>query len=139
MAPMPGVRLSLIVARPVAIYSGMVPGLVAGQYRKDELEIDVWPLARRAGARTIAARAIGVDAADHRIHVEDRPPIAYDTASFDVGSTVSGLDLPGVRDYALPTRPIVELVVRVEALVARLRGRTRPRVIVVGAGAGGVE
>jgi len=139
MAPLAGVRLTLIVDRPVAIYSGMVPGLVAGQYRKDELEIDVWPLARRAGARVIAARATAVDAADHRIHIEDRPPVAYDTASFDVGSTVSGLDLPGVREHALPTRPIVELVARVEGLLARLRGRTRPRVIVVGAGAGGVE
>ena len=139
MAPVSGVRLTVIVDRPVAVYSGMVPGLVAGQYRRDELEIDVWPLARRAGARTVVARATGVDAAERRILLDGRPPLAYDTASFDVGSTVSGLDLPGVREHALPTRPIAELVARAEDLVAALRGRDRPRVIVVGAGAGGVE
>ena len=139
MAPVSGVRLTVIVDRSVAVYSGMVPGLVAGQYRRDELEIDVWPLARRAGARTVVARATGVDAAERRILLDGRPPLAYDTASFDVGSTVSGLDLPGVREHALPTRPIAELVARAEALVAALRGRDRPRVIVVGAGAGGVE
>jgi len=100
MAPVSGVRLTVIVDRPVAVYSGMVPGLVAGQYRRDELEIDVWPLARRAGARTVVARATGVDAAERRIHLDGRPPLAYDTASFDVGSTVSGLDLPGVREHA---------------------------------------
>ena len=110
MAPVPGVRLTVIVDRPIAVYSGMVPGLVAGQYRRDELEIDVWPLARRAGARTVVARATGVDAAERRILLDGRPPLAYDTASFDVGSTVSGLDLPGVREHALPTRPIAELV-----------------------------
>ena len=139
MAPVSGVRLTVIVDRPVAVYSGMVPGLVAGQYRRDELEIDVWPLARRAGARTVVARATGVDAAERRILLDGRPPLAYDTASFDVGSTVSGLDLPGVREHALPTRPIAELVARAEELVAALRGRDRPRVMVVGAGAGGVE
>ena len=122
MAPVSGVRLTVIVDRPVAVYSGMVPGLVAGQYRRDELEIDVWPLARRAGARTVVARATGVDAAERRILLDGRPPLAYDTASFDVGSTVSGLDLPGVREHALPTRPIVELVARGKSWLPRCAG-----------------
>src|SRR5262245_66414838 len=104
MAPVSGARLTVIVDRPVAIYSGMVPGLVAGQYRRDELEIDVWPLARRARARIIVARATGVDAAARRIGLDGRPAVAYDTASFDVGSTVSGLDLPGVGQHAPPPR-----------------------------------
>jgi selenide,water dikinase len=139
MAPVPGVRVTVIVDQPVAVYSGMVPGLVAGQYRHDEVEIDVWPLARRARARVVVARAIGVDTAERRVVLEGRPPLRYDTASFDVGSTVGGLELPGVGEHALPTRPIATLVARVDALVARLRAMTRPRVIVVGAGAAGVE
>src|SRR5262245_42613533 len=139
MAPVSDVRLTVIVDRTVAIYSGMVPGLVAGQYRRDELEIDVWPLARRARARIIVAQATGVDAAERRIRLDGRPAVASDTAAFDVGSTVSGLDLPGVREHALPTRPIADLVARTEALVTSLRGREQPRVLVVGAGAGGVE
>jgi selenide,water dikinase len=139
MSPVPGARLTVVVDQPIAIYSGMVPGLVAGQYRRDELEIDVWPLARRAGARCVVSRATGVDTTEHRIVLEGRPPLRYDTASFDVGSTVSGLELPGVREHALPTRPIALLVARVALLVDRLRARDRARVVVVGAGAGGVE
>jgi selenide,water dikinase len=139
MAPVAGVRLTLVVDQPVAIYSGMVPGFVAGQYRRDELEIDVWPLARRAGARVIVARAVGIDTGERRIAVEGRPAVRYDTASFDVGSTVGGLDLPGVRQHALPTRPIARLIDRVEELTARLRERPGPRIVVVGAGAAGVE
>ena len=139
MMPVAGVRLTLVVDRPIAIYSGMVPGLVAGQYQRHELEIDVWPLARRAGARIIVAPAVGVDPRERRIALEGRPSIAYDTASFDIGSTVGGLDLTGVREHALPTRPIALLVRRVDALVEALRASTEPRVVVVGGGAGGVE
>src|SRR5215468_7675215 len=139
MDPVAGVRLTVVVDRPVAIYSGMVPGFVAGHYRREELEIDVWPLARRAGARVIAARAVRIDARERRIALEGRPPVRYDTASLDVGSTVGGLDLPGVGEHALATRPIARFVAHVDELVARLRATARPGVVIVGAGAAGVE
>ena len=48
--PVPRVRLSVVTDSPRAVYSGMFPGLVAGQYRLEDLEIDVERLARRAGA-----------------------------------------------------------------------------------------
>ncbi|MCI0546180.1 MAG: selenide, water dikinase SelD [Candidatus Rokubacteria bacterium] len=140
MRPVPGVRLTVVVDRSIAAYSGMVPGFVAGQYALEDLEIDVRPLALRAGARCIVSRAVGLDPGERTILLEDRPPLRYDTAAFDVGSTVAGLDLPGVREHALPTRPIGEFVRRVDAeVLARARGRPRFRLIVVGAGAGGVE
>ena len=139
MAPVPRVRLTVIVDRPVAVYSGMVPGFVAGQYRREELEIDVRPLALRAGARFVVARATGLDPRARRVCLDGRPPVPYDTASFDVGSTVSGLDLPGVPEHALATRPIGRFVRHLEALIAQARGRAGFRLVVVGAGAGGVE
>ena len=139
MAPPPGARLTLIVDQPVAVYSGMVPGFVAGQYAREELEIDVRPLAARAGARCIVARATGVDPTARRVLLEGRAPIAYDTVSFDVGSTVAGLEVPGAREHAVPTRPIGAFVARVDEIIAAARGRAAFRVAVVGAGAGGVE
>jgi len=137
--PMPGVHLSMVTDGPRAVYSGMVPGLVAGQYRFDEIEIDVERLARRAGAAWIEAQVTGLDASARRIRVRDAPPIDYDTASFDVGSTVAGLDLPGVAAHALPTRPIGEFARRADAVVHRARARPGLRLVVVGAGAAGVE
>jgi selenide,water dikinase len=139
MAPVSGCRLTLMVDRPVAVYSGMVPGFVAGQYARGDLEIDVRPLARRAGARVIVARVTGLDVPGRRVTLEGRPPIAYDTVSFDVGSTVAGLERPGVRAYAIATRPIGEFVRRVDGVVAAAEARAAFRVVVVGAGAGGVE
>ena len=136
-APCRGSGSPWCVDRPVAVYSGMVPGFVAGQYRRDELEIDVRPLALRAGARFIVTPAVGLDPRERLIHLEGRPPLRYDTAAFDVGSTVAGLALPGVREHALATRPIGRFVEHVDALIARARERGRCRLVVVGAGAGG--
>ena len=139
MDPAPGVRLTVVVDRPVAVYSGMVPGFVAGQYRQDELEIDVRPLCMRAGARFIVAAATGLDPSQRRVILDGRPPLAYDTISFDVGSTIAGLDRPGVAEHAIPTRPIGAFVRSADAVVERARGRPGVKLVVVGAGAGGVE
>jgi selenide,water dikinase len=142
MAPMAGVRLTLVVDRPVAVYSGMVPGFVAGDYAAHELEIDAVPLARRAGARVVLAPALSVDVAARRLELEGRPPLGWDVASLDVGATVREFDLPGVREHALATRPIGDFV---RQLDARLRSAAlaRPvgalRIAIVGAGVAGVE
>jgi selenide,water dikinase len=141
MRPLAGARVTLVVDRPDAVYSGMVPGFVAGDYRADELEIDAVPLARRAGARVVLAPALRVDPAARRIEVEGRPSLPYDVASLDVGSAVRGADVPGVREHALATRPIGRFVEALEGALAGAAagGRGALRVAVVGGGAAGVE
>lgn len=142
MTPLPGARITVVVDRTVAVYSGMVPGFVAGQYPAHALEIDLRPLARRAGARIIVAPVERIDPGRRHLHIEGRPPLPYDLCSLNIGSKVAGADLPGVREHALSTRPIGRFVSRLDAALSRLsttsRGRS-PRVVVVGAGAGGVE
>lgn len=135
MKPLP-YRITVVVDRSVAVYSGMVPGVVAGQYEPHEVAIDVRPLARRCGAAFVEAAATRIDADLKRVHVEGRPPIAYDVASIDIGSTVAGMDTPGAPEHAVPTRPIGRLVERLEA--RRAQGDVGS-VAVVGGGAGGVE
>ena len=142
MRPVAGVRLTLVLDRPEAVYSGMVPGFVAGDYGVAECEIDVVPLARRAGARVVLAAATAPDPQRKTISLADRPTLPYDVASLDVGSTVRGLELPGVREHALATRPIRGFVDSLDAAVAAAQARRREgalRVAVVGGGAAGVE
>ena len=142
MRPWPEARVTVVLDTPVAIYSGMVPGFVARQYRASELEIDVVPLARRAGAEVVLDAAVGVDPAARRVLLESRPPLAYDFVSFDIGSTVAGLDLPGVREHACATRPISRLVAEIESVSAAFLAGDRSRrfeVVIAGGGAGGVE
>jgi len=142
MAPVAGVHLSVVLDRPIAVYSGMVPGFAAGEYDAHELEIDVVPLARRAGARVLLAPATRIDPEARRIELAGRASIAYDVASLDVGSTVRGLDLPGVREHALATRPIGAFVEELDERLGREASASRAtplRVVVVGAGAAGIE
>ncbi len=134
MDPLP-YRITVVVDRSVAVYSGMVPGVVAGQYMAHEVEIDVRPLARRCGVALVEAAATRVDGVQRQVRLEGRPPIAYDVASIDIGSTVAGLDTPGVRAHAVPTRPIGRFM---EHLAARGHDGDGG-VVVVGGGAGGVE
>jgi selenide,water dikinase len=141
MEPMPGVRLSVVVDRHEAVYSGMVPGLVAGNYACHEPIIDVLPLARRAGARCIHARVRAIDAQARSVILEGRPPIPYDVASVNVGSTVRDLEVPGLSEHGLATRPIGRFVEELEARLQAVASESSPalRVVVVGAGAAGVE
>jgi selenide,water dikinase len=141
--PPPRARVTVVVDTPLAVYSGMVPGFVAGQYEAHELEIDVVALAQKARASVVVARATGIDAAGSRILVEGREPIRYDVASINVGSVVAGLDLPGVRDHAVPTRPVGRFVSTVDAAVKRAASARSDAhtlaVVVVGGGVAGVE
>ena len=142
MDPVAGVRLTWVLDRPVAVYSGMVPGFVAGSYERRELEIDCVPLGRRAGARLILAAATGLDPGRSRLAIAGRPAIAYDAISFDVGSTVRGLDLPGVRAHALATRPIASFIDALEDFAhAGAAGNDGGggRLAIVGGGAAGAE
>ena len=140
--PPPACNPTMVVDLPIAVYSGMVPGFVAGQYRKEEVEIDIVELCRRAGVRVVIGRVIGIDPDEQRIVTEDGASVPYDVATFDIGSTVAGLDLPGVREHSLPTRPIGRFCEEVDVLVEAVK-REAPvdpvRVLVVGGGAGGVE
>jgi selenide,water dikinase len=140
MQPEPGLHLTLVVDQPLAVYSGMVPGFAAGEYEARELEIDAVPLARLAGARCVVAPALRVDPVARSIEVEGRAPIAYDFASLDVGSSLRGLERPGVAELALATRPIRRFVDSFAARIAALAGHARPvEIAVIGGGAAGVE
>ena len=52
-SPLPNADLTVLVDKPIAVYSGMVPGFVAGQYLAEELQIDVRHLAEAARATLV--------------------------------------------------------------------------------------
>lgn len=140
MAPPPGLRLTLINPDPVAAYSGMLPGFVAGHYRQEEAEIDLVRLARFAGARLILARATGIDRAAGLVQVEGRGPVGYDLLSVDIGVTSDLPCIAGFAGHGLPAKPLGAFAAGWSAFVAKVAaGQAAPEVAVIGAGLAGVE
>jgi selenide, water dikinase len=137
MDPLPGTRVTVINPDPVAPYTGMLPGMIAGHYRRDELMIDLVRLARFAGARVILDRATGIDLEARLIHLAGRPPLPYDLAAIDVGITSDLPSLPGALEHAVAAKPLGRYAAVWEAFVAN--PPARPRVVILGAGLGGVE
>ncbi|AZL59768.1 selenide, water dikinase SelD [Tabrizicola piscis] len=137
MDPLPGTRLTVINPDPVAPYTGMLPGLIAGHYRRDELMIDLVRLSRFANARLILDRATGIDRDARLIHLTGRAPLPYDLAAIDIGITSDLPGLPGAMDHAVAAKPLGAYAARWEAFLARRLAY--PRVSILGAGLGGVE
>jgi selenide,water dikinase len=133
MDPLPGTRLTLINPDPAAPYTGMLPGLIAGHYRREELMIDLVRLTRFAGARLILDRATGIDRDQRLIHLAGRPPLPYDLAAIDIGITS---DLPG-QPHTTAAKPLGPYAAAWETYLSRRPDS--PRIAILGAGLGGVE
>jgi selenide,water dikinase len=137
MNPLAGVRLTLINPDPVAPYTGMLPGHIAGHYSRSAMMIDLVRLARFAGARLIIDRATGIDRTARAIHLAGRPPVAYDLASLDIGITSDLPGLPGFADHSVSAKPLGAYARQWDAFLAQCSAT--PSLTVVGGGVGGVE
>ncbi|MEX2239206.1 MAG: selenide, water dikinase SelD [Burkholderiales bacterium] len=140
MQPMPGVRLTLICSDTHTPYSGMLPGYIAGHYSYDDVHIDLSRLARFAGARFLRAEALGLDRGAGRVLCRERPPVAYDWLSINIGSTPQMDGVAGAQAHVVPVKPIHAFDARWRLLLERVRKHAgTTRIAVVGGGAGGVE
>lgn len=141
MNPLPGARLTVINPGPAAPYTGMLPGLIAGHYQRDEIMIDLVRLARHAGARAILDRATGIDRARRLVHLADGPPIAYDLLSIDIGIGSDLPDIPGYADHAVAAKPLGRYAQAWEAFLASIQPKPQPnpRLVIIGGGVAGVE
>ncbi len=140
MAPLPGAQVTLVNPDAKAPYTGMLPGFVAGHYQRADLDIDMVRLARQAGARLIADRAIGIDTEAKTVQLKSRPDICYDTLSIDIGITSALMDLPGASDHLVPAKPLGRFADSWSALIEDAQLKRRPlNIAVIGAGVAGVE
>jgi pyridine nucleotide-disulfide oxidoreductase family protein len=136
--PMPGVQAVLATPNPRQIYSGMVPGWIAGHYTLDECSIALEPLARAAKVELALSPAVSVDAKERTVTLADGRVAEYDVLSLDTGATFDRDAIRGAREHGLFLRPIehfVQLFDRVPALAA---DRVLD-VVVIGGGAAGFE
>ena len=141
MKPVAGASVTVINPGPTAPYTGMLPGFVAGHYTREELDIDLVPLARFAGARLILGKATSLDRVAKTVTVPGRPPIPYDLCSINVGITSHMAEMPGFGDHAVAVKPLGRFADEWTTFLAQLKqaGATTADVAVIGGGVGGCE
>ena len=141
MKPLPGVRLTLITDTSHTPYSGMLPGHVAGFYSFDETHIDLRRLAGFAKAQFFCDRAIGLDLVNNQVICANRPPVAFDYLSLDIGSTPATNSVSGASQYAIPAKPVPQFLQAWERIIEAVKNNPKQNISIgiVGGGAGGVE
>jgi pyridine nucleotide-disulfide oxidoreductase family protein len=137
-APMGGLQATLVTPYSRQMYSGMVPGLLAGHYAAEDCAIPLRPLAAAAGVLWCQGRAVALDAAARQIRLADGQVLGFDLLSIDTGPEMSRDAIPGAAEHGLFVRPIEDFVQRIEAVFAHA-ARQALRVAVIGGGAAGFE
>jgi selenide,water dikinase len=127
--PAYGARVTLVSPAAKQLYSGMLPGVVAGHYRRHQAEIDVGRLAEAAYVEFVEGEVAALDARRRVATLADGREIAYDVASLNAGSRPE-ISVPGAAEHALPVKPF-------DRFVRELR--LAPRIAIGGGGAAGAE
>ncbi|MFL6580613.1 MAG: FAD-dependent oxidoreductase [Burkholderiales bacterium] len=134
-----GIEAVLVTPSRFQIYSGMLPGWVAGHYVQRECEIDLLPLAQLGLVRVVKDWVVGLDADRHLIRLNGGEPIEYDLLSLDVGSETDVSDLGGAGEKLLPVKPLDAFFDAWPRIVTAARHERGYRLVIVGGGAAGVE
>jgi selenide,water dikinase len=136
-SPVPDVEITLISPGRHTVYSGMLPGLVAGHYGWRACHMDLEVLSRFASARFFRDIAVGLDLERKVVHCADSVEVPYDVVSLDVGSAPKQLVGRSAR-LGLPVKPVDRFLAAWDGLISEA-GERDLSIAIVGGGAGGVE
>ena len=140
MKPIPGVQISLISPTAETAYTGMLPGFLAGHYKREEINIDLVKLCRFSGVRFIIGTVENILTDNNLIIISGRNPISYDLASIDIGVTSQLLSPTLSSAYLNSIKPLADFADNWELFKARIFKKTvSPNVVIIGGGIGAVE
>ena len=136
------VRITLIAPQREQLYSGMVPGFVAGHYTLDQCVIPLDALLARCGAQFVAGSGASINTDAQTLTLSDGQTIDYDLLSLNTGSVMDRQKIetamPGASEHALFVRPI-DLFGKLWPQVMATALKRPIQLAVVGAGAAGLE
>ena len=141
MKPPKNAQLVCVSDFPVVTYSGMLPGVIAGQYPKSAMEIDLIRLAQSAGARVVIGKVVGIDHGKRELIFDSRPPLKFDVMSIGIGSRPSfkGVEVEPENNI-LAVKPMQTFLKRLADKLIEARKKTEsPTIAVVGGGVGSIE
>ncbi len=138
--PISGWEIHLVSPYRRQIYSGMLPGWIAGHYPIEACAIALDAMAQRAGVTLHETMGMALDPVRNELRCADGATLHFDRLSIDTGPMPAVDELPGCVPHALPIRPIEAFIAQWPALSRRIQEHRGPfDLVMLGAGAAGVE
>ena len=128
--------ITLITPNAQTIYSGAVPGYLAGWSNRAACSVNVAGLAKSLGINVIFDEAIGLDLTQKCVLSRNHSPIAFDVLSLDIGSTPQIPAIPSQR--IIPMKPMGMFLDLLEPYF-KLGPSETLSIVIVGCGLGGIE
>lgn len=135
----PAVSVTLVTPVDRQVYSGMLPGYVAGHYALADCGIDLAPLARHGRALVVRSAATLINSSMREVICASGEIVPYDVLSVDVGSRAFVGGAQGVAAHAVVVRPLERFVEGWDRVLARAKSGAMNAVSIVGGGAAGIE
>ncbi len=85
----PRTRLTLVSRHGTALYSGLLPAVVAALEPPEAAAIDLRRLCSLAGVVFVQAEITGLDPAARELQLAGRPPLRFDRLSLDLGAVTA--------------------------------------------------
>lgn len=142
----PLIDVTLISEQPQTIYSGMLPGWMAGHYQLDDFSIDIIALCSQANVEFVQRTIIKVNAESCSVTTTDNKSFDYDILSLNTGAdtdvrwlnTDTTIDAHTISDV-IPIRPLSTFIERWQQIIADAKQSSGYRLAIVGAGAAAAE
>jgi selenide, water dikinase len=105
--PLANIRWTCISDHTYSLYSGMLPGVIAGHYAQPDMFIPLQDLCARAGVEFIQAEISGVNGAGKSLQLQDGRNIGFDFLSLALGATPL---LSKQDNRLLPVKPLPQFL-----------------------------
>ena len=128
-------RITLVSPYTRQIYSGMIPGWIAGHYALDECTIDVTALIAGSAIVFHQAALVSMNAGNRSVTLSDGTTLHFDSLSINSGGTMNPAVLTGAAEFAVCVRPLEAFVQQFEAAIHK----NPQSIAVIGGGAAGAE
>jgi pyridine nucleotide-disulfide oxidoreductase family protein len=132
-------EVTLVNPEPWMLYSGMVPGWIAGHYALADYRVNLANLALRASMRFVIGSVVGLDAAERTLRLASGDTLPYDFLSLNLGSETDCASLRDLGDRLHPVKPLSAFQAAWQKIANGEKGNWPRSVVVVGGGAAGVE
>jgi pyridine nucleotide-disulfide oxidoreductase family protein len=127
-------RIALISPTPVAWYSGMLPGLLAGRHNAADCQVDLQALCRAAKVELIIGPLESLSAAQQHVQLVDGRTFNAGWLSLNVGAQVATPSQHGDAMQVLPVKPFDRFLAGWQHWQA-----TPQPLAILGGGAAGIE